>query len=290
LTRIIEIGAGESHCTLAPELGGSLLSWTVAGQPMLRSASDAEIASGKRLGLASFPLVPWSNRIGNGRFVWAGRKIAITPNFAPEPHAIHGIGWEDAWQVAAQSQNSATLTLEHPGDARWPWAFSARQTVNVEAHSLSIAMSAQNTSAQSAPLAFGHHPYFDIDGASLWFTATRVWMNGDNMLPAKSEMPSGMVDFSVHGSLAGRVVDHCFAGWNGTARISWDGRPLALAISSNLPGALVFVPQGGDRFCFEAVPHSNDAINRTDADPPMPVIAPGASFEARLCFTAVPVG
>jgi aldose 1-epimerase len=288
MTQMIEIGADESRCTLAPKLGGSILSWTVAGQPLLRSASDAEIASGKRLGLASFPLVPWSNRIGGGRFAWGGRDIAITPNFAPEPHAIHGIGWNEAWAVEAQSRSSATLTLEHQGDARWPWAFWAQQSVSVEAGRLTIAMSARNLSSESAPLAFGHHPYFDREGASLWFKAKRVWMNGEDMLPTESEVPSGRFDFSEEGSLAGRAVDHCFAGWDGAARIAWEGRPLGLSITSDLPAAVVYVPQGGDRFCFEPVPHSNNALNRADADPPMPVIAPGAVFEASLCFTAVP--
>jgi aldose 1-epimerase len=188
LTQRIEIIAGESRCTLAPELGGSILSWAVEGQPMLRSASEPEIASGERLGLASFPLVPWSNRIAGGRFAWGGCVVAITPNFAPESHAIHGIGWNDVWAVEAQSKSSVTLTLQHPGDARWPWAFLARQSVSVEVDRLTVAMSARNLSSESVPLGFGHHPYFDREGASLWFTAKRVWMNDEDMLPTQSEI------------------------------------------------------------------------------------------------------
>jgi aldose 1-epimerase len=290
LTQRINLIAGESRCMLAPELGGSILSWAVAGQPMLRSATEQEITSGKRLGLASFPLVPWSNRIAGGRFVWGACEVAITPNFAPEPHAIHGIGWNEAWAVEALSQNSVTLTLQHPGDARWPWAFLARQSLSVEADRLTVAMSALNLSAESAPLGFGHHPYFDREGASLRFTAKRVWMNDEDMLPMQSEVPSGAFDFSADGSLEGRVVDHCFSGWDGAACIAWDSRPFGLSVTSDLPAAVVYVPQGGDRFCFEPVPHSNNAINRADANPPMPVIAPGGSFEASLCFKAVPRG
>jgi aldose 1-epimerase len=290
LTQRIEIIAGESRCTLAPELGGSILSWSVAGQPMLRSASEPAITSGKPLGLASFPLVPWSNRIAGGRFAWGGCAVAITPNFAPEPHAIHGIGWNEAWAVEARSQSSATLTLQHSGDARWPWAFLARQSVSVEADRLTVAMSARNLSSETVPLGFGHHPYFDREGASLWFTAKRVWMNDEDMLPKQSEVPSGVFDFSADGGLEGRAVDHCFSGWDGPARIAWDGRPFGLSMTSDLPAAVVYLPQGGDRFCFEPVPHSNNAINRADADPPMPVIAPGGSFEASLCFKAVARG
>jgi aldose 1-epimerase len=257
---------------------------------MLRSASDAEIMSGKRFALASFPLVPWSNRIKNGSFIWEGRDVVITPNFSPEPHTIHGVGWETAWQVETQSESSTTLTLEHSSDARWPWSFSARQTVSVGPESLSIAMSARNLSSEPTPLGFGHHPYFDRKGAHLWFKADRVWMNDEDMLPKSSEVPSGMFDFSADGSLEGRVLDHCFAEWDGEARIAWKRRPFELWIKSDLPAAVVYVPQHGDRFCFEAVPHSNNAINRADANPPMPVIAPGAWFEASLSFKAVARG
>jgi aldose 1-epimerase len=253
---------------------------------MLRSASEAEIKSGKRLGLASFPLVPWSNRIGGGHFRWGGRDLQITLNFVPEPHAIHGIGWDDAWQVEVQGAASITLALDHAGDARWPWPFSARQTLTVEENSLTISLSAWNNAAEPAPLAVGHHPYFDLQGASLWFNAKRVWMNGDDMLPTTAQPTSGMFDFSEHGALESRAVDHCFAGWDGKARIAWEGRPRGLIIISDLPAAVVYVPQGGDRFCFEPVPHSNNALNRDDADPPMPIVAPGESFEAVIRFSA----
>ncbi len=289
MTPIIEITAGQSRCSIAPELGGSIAGWSVLGQPMLRQTSAAEIASGKRLGLSSFPLVPWSNRIGAGRFVWGGHEVSITPNFAPEPHAIHGVGWNDIWQMEAQSANSATLTLDHKGDPRWPWAFSARQILTVKEEGLTIAMSAQNNASEAAPLGFGHHPYFDQQGASLWFNAKRVWMNDDDRLPTGSEIPSGMFDFSREGALGGRAVDHCFAGWNGKARIAWEGRPLGLLITSDLPAAVVYIPEGEDRFCFEPVPHSNNALNCTNADPPMPVVAPGGKFKAVIRFEAVAI-
>ena len=285
---MIEIKAGESHCSVTPGLGGGIAHWSVAGQQMLRGAGGPEIEPAIRSGLSSYPLVPWSNRIGNGRFKWNDREVQIATNFAPEPHSIHGIGWDDAWQIEAQSQSSVTLALEHLGDDRWPWPFLARQVLAVEADSLTIIMSARNLASEPVPLAVGHHPYFDRQGASLWFNAERVWMNGDDMLPTDSVRPSGMFDFSQNGALDGRIVDHCFAGWDGKARVAWEGRPFSMLITSDLPAAVVYVPDGVDRFCFEPVPHCNNALNLVDADPPMPIVASGRWFEARICFSAYP--
>jgi aldose 1-epimerase len=283
--RLIKITAGESCATLLPGAGGCIAGWTVNGQPMLRQSNADQIAAGSPLGLSSFPLVPFSNRIGDARFDWQGREIAITPNFTPETHAIHGTGWEDSWQVEALGDDTVTLALDHPGDPSWRWAFSARQCFTVTPSALILTLSARNLAQEAAPLAFGHHPYFDAADASLSFGARYVWMNGDDMRPTEQQRPEGMFDFSTGGSLDGRMIDHCYAGWDGQAQINWAGRKLALHIASTLPAAVVYIPEGEDYFCFEPVPHSNNALNRPDADPPMPVIAPGDMFQATICFT-----
>lgn len=288
MTPILEIAAGDSLCRIAPALGGSLLGWQVAGQPMLRSASEHEFLAGDRLGLASFPLVPYSNRIGNAVFHLGGARISLTANFPPEPHAIHGTGWEDAWEVTARTENAATLELHHAGDCRWPWPFVARQEIAVGPGQLTLGLSATNLADEAVPLAFGHHPYFDSAGASLQFEAGSIWLNGADMLPTGREEVSGSFDFNSAAPLGERQIDHCYSGWDGRARIAWLDRALALEIASDLPAAVVYIPRGGDRFCFEPVPHSNDALNRSDAMPPAPTIAPGESFTAQIALRAVP--
>ena len=77
------------------------------------------------------------------------------------------------------------------------------------------------------------------------------------------------------------------AGVSGPVQISWVGRPLRLEIGSNLPAAVVYVPKGGDSFCFEPVPHINNALNLPGHAPAMPIIAPGERFEAEIDFKVV---
>jgi galactose mutarotase-like enzyme len=57
---------------------------------MLRTASAEAIAAHDPLGMASFPLVPYSNRIADARFGWAGQThadvdhaVVYTPAGAP---------------------------------------------------------------------------------------------------------------------------------------------------------------------------------------------------------------
>ncbi len=288
MNTVLEIASGESRCTIAPRLGGSLTGWRVAGQALLYCASDTDVALGDCLMLASFPLVPYSNRIGNARFEYAGASIALTANSPPEPHAIHGTGWKNAWTVSAQSADAVILDLNHRADARWPWPFSARQEIAVTPAGLSLNLTATNLADQAVPLGFGHHPYFDSAGARLQFVADSVWQNGPDMLPTTQVAARGLFNFANPTAVAERQIDHCFSDWDGRARINWKDRPLALEIASDLPAAVVYIPAGGDRFCFEPVPHCNDALNRHDAMPRFPVIEPGESFTARIVFAAIP--
>jgi aldose 1-epimerase len=286
---MLAISSGEATCTIYPELGGSLASWTVAGQAMLRPADAAAIAEGDLRGMASFPLVPFSNRIGHGRFLWDGQTITLAQNFAPELHAIHGIGWQRVWSVADHNDDALTLTLSHAGDDKWPWPFAAIQRIRVGKDRLTLVLSVRNLADRAVPLAFGHHPYFDAACATLLFAADEVWMSGEDRLPTIPRPPNFLFDFRNGAPIEGRDIDHCYAGVSGPVRISWADRPLALEIMSSpqLEAAVVYIPKGGDVFCFEPVPHISNALNLPGHAPAMPVIALGETFETTIMMRAL---
>jgi aldose 1-epimerase len=284
---LITISDKRSQCVLCPELGGSVFAWTVDGQAMLREPDNSALPTGSPLTLASFPLVPYSNRIGNARFDWNGQTVHLAPNFSPEPHAIHGIGWRRPWQAELVEAHRCILTLEHEGDEHWPFAFTALQSFVVGDGALIIRSTAINRADEPVPLAFGHHPYFDQQGASLRFNATSLLMNGEDALPMDGIDPDGQCDFSEAAAVAGRDIDHCYADWDGYAEIRWDDRPLALEIRSDMKAAVVYIPLGGAAFCFEPVPHVNNALNRPDLAPVMPVIEPGEAFLSTITLQTV---
>lgn len=280
---------GLDRCELFPQVGGSIGGWTVHGQEMLRAASAAAVSAYDPFGMASFPLVPYSNRIANGEFEWNGNGFALTRNFPPEPHAIHGVGFERPWVCAARSADSALLTLNHRPDGAWPWPFEARQRITLAERELSLELSAVNLAPHPVPLAFGHHPYFPRRGAQLRFDARSVWLVGGNGLPSEPAVVAGRFDFSKGAPVEELEVDHCFTGWSGPARISWQDKPLALEVTASaaLGSAVVYIHNGAEGFCFEPVPHINNALNLRAHEPAMPVVAPGESFCAGIRFRAV---
>src|SRR5271157_1472079 len=139
---MLTLQAGDSSLVLAPEIGGAIVGWTLGGTPLLRKPSPDAIMHRDVHGLGCFPLVPFSNRIALGRFRWAGHDHALDRNLGDHPHAIHGVGWQSTWQVAAVSRDAATLSLAHHATGEqarhWPFPFEAEQRFALAADGLSV--------------------------------------------------------------------------------------------------------------------------------------------------------
>ena len=56
------------------------------GVDLLRRAPDG---ADDPLAMASFPLVPYANRIAQGRFAFDGADHQLPRNFGDHPHSIH---------------------------------------------------------------------------------------------------------------------------------------------------------------------------------------------------------
>ena len=275
---------GDAECEIWPDKGGSIARWAIAGQNMFRTTAPGARADALPTCMASFPLVPFSNRIGFGRFDWKGKTIKLKLNARPEPHSLHGTGWIARWTATELTENAVVLSYEHHPDQYWPWHFSAEQHIVITNDGLTIQMKARNLSDRPAPLAFGHHPAFDSEGATLAFNASTVWLSGDEGLPAFAETPNTAFDFTNGGRVTGRVLDNGYAGWDGKANIRWDNRPRELVIISDMRAAVVYVPDDESHFCFEPVPHIINALNLPDQQPSMPIVAPGASVASNIQF------
>lgn len=247
------------RCELLPELGGCVLGLWRGEEPLLRTAGPAPLQSARQAG--SYPLVPYSNRIGNSQFQWQGKTYTLPLNNAPEPHVIHGVGFERAWTAEEVAADRAVLTLRHPGDASWPFAFDAQQTFSLRPDGLEMALQITNTAPHVAPVGLGWHPFFvKRAGCHIAFAAQGRWEMGADKLPTHCSPQSGL-----NQDCTELTVDHCFEGWDGLVLLS-DARH-RLRIESSLGRLVVFTTPQRDSIAIEPVSHVNNALGLASQDP-----------------------
>ena len=269
----LALSAGDLRLALRPDLGGSIAGLWRGDLPVLRSTEAATLATARQS--ATYPLVPYSNRLGYRRFRWLGHDHTTTPNFDDSPHSLHGVAWQRAWDVTSSSATEAELRYVHTADAQWPFAFEARQRFVLTPDALEVHLVFTNTAAHAQPVGLGWHPYFPKRPHSrLHIELTDRWESDASGLPTR-RVPQPGID----GDVAHLNFDHCFEGWKGAARIRDD--KLSMKLTSSLPYLVVYTPHTSPYYCVEPVSHVSNAIHMADpAAHGLRTLAAGATFDA----------
>ena len=255
---------GASSIVVAPEHGAGLIGWMLGRTPLLRRGLPQAAVDGNPPTMGCFPLLPYCNRIGQGRFTWNGTSYRLRGNFGDAAHTIHGLGWQRAWAITAVSQRAVTLALAHRPDPDWPFAFDAFLTYALD-EALTITIGLTNRHATPAPAGIGLHPYFPkAYDPALRFNATGAWQNGDNALPCAFATPPAAWRHMKPRAVSQSRLDNCFTGWDQTAEFAAGPASLRIAACDAFACLQVFTPSWADFFCVEPVTHIPDAINRPD--------------------------
>jgi aldose 1-epimerase len=142
MTASIELACEGLRCQIAPALGGCIAGLWLGDVPVLRSTPAAQLATARQAG--SYPLVPFSNRMGTPRC--SGRAPAIrwcatTATSRMPSTAWAGSGPGRCWTPMTAWRCCRTSTA--PTHA-WPFAFDASQTFRIAPGSLELTLSVTN--------------------------------------------------------------------------------------------------------------------------------------------------
>ena len=152
------LAAGDAEVTIDAVQGGRLASLRVAGHELLVTDADR----GPML-WGCYPMVPWAGRVRDGRFTFRGEAHQL-PLDAP-PHAIHGVGYRNAWTAIGP----AALGL----DLDWPLGGTATQAFALTPDALTLTMTV-TAGDRAMPVVAGWHPCFRpdlrlaVDPVELW--------------------------------------------------------------------------------------------------------------------------
>lgn len=194
-------------------------------------------------------LAPWPNRIDSGRYTFRGGTFEVPVNEASTGTALHGlVVWAD-WQVAERS--AAAVVLEHTlhGQPGYPHQLLLRAEFTLSAESgLTVAVSAVNSGRTAAPYGVSSHPYLTVgdtlvDACEVQFTASRVLMTDDRLLPLELKDTAGSdFDFSEPRVLGSMSLDHAFTGlpadgWEASLRDPASGAVTVLSAPAGPAGS-----------------------------------------------------
>ena len=281
---LLSLRAGKLAVGLAPEAGGSIAWFVLNGVgDLLRPASDVALASGTGKDTACYPLVPFSNRIANGRLAFGDEIIRLQTNWPGVRHPMHGDGWARAWNVVRHDRQSAELAFIHEGtegNARWPFRYRARQVVTLDEAGLTIGLSIENLEDRDVPAGLGLHPFFVRDAdTELACRLSGVWRTDAEVLPVQRVPLPPEWDFSQSRPVARMDLDHCFDGWDGHATVAWprSGLRLDLVATEAFRHLVIYVPAGQRYFCVEPVSHANGTVGQSP-------LAAGAILAGEVSF------
>ncbi|MEL6567951.1 MAG: hypothetical protein AAFQ22_05995 [Pseudomonadota bacterium] len=152
---------GDWELIAVPGRGGALAACRHKGSPILREAMDIAEGDGSVINAAAYPMVPFCGRILDARLVFEGAEYLLDRNFAPEPHAIHGTGWQSHWSIDIAEDRLSMALMDD--SLRWPWAFMAEQSFSLDGEALQLKMKLINIGERRMPAGLGWHPFFSGD-------------------------------------------------------------------------------------------------------------------------------
>ena len=251
-----------SEVLICPHIGGAIAHYVWNELDILRRAPDDAISDENVRQMGSYALVPYSNRIGNAQLIAGDRTYALQPNFPPEPHSIHGFGWQRAWRIESSTTDSVQLSLGHDPDDAWPFSCHSRQSICLNDNALTLELSVTNLDTHPMPAGLGFHPFFPVtEEAYLQSQWNGVWKAGPDLLPHAWECSSPATDFSHSRSISGWRIDNCFTGWNRTASLKYAEYRVAISASEACSNMVVYSPGDQRNFiALEPVTHINNGF------------------------------
>lgn len=253
-----------SEVIIAPELGASILAYNYMADDKCVAIFPNRVGAVDVTGTACFPLVPFSNRIREGKFSWQGDQIQLPLNQLPERHTNHGHGWQAVWNVDEQTETSLTLSYLHEAN-EWPFSYKSIYRIELQNGELLQTLTLINLSSGEMPAGLGLHPYFSrTEQASLNADVKQMWQVDNESMPvtvidapASIKSEQGMI-------ISANQLDNTFIDFPAKAKICWPEWQMSAHISSsiNCKFMVVYSPEKQDFFCVEPVTHAPNAINK----------------------------
>lgn len=285
--QIQRLGNDVFEIELLPAVGGRLHRIRAYGHDLLRTPPDPETHVSDPFFWGCFPLVPWSNRVPNGRIVFRGRVVDVPCNFGDT--AIHGEAYARPWTV----EGTRDLSFRG-GQFGFPWPYEARQLHTIDGSTWTLSLTVTNTGDTEMPAGLGIHPWFAAGaGLEAAFPAGLTY-------PLVNHIPSGP-PVPVTGPLDRRTLSLIPWGldniWTGLTahQIELFRRDIGLRMTFSFTPSATHITaasvEQNDAVAIEPVTHATDGFRLLAEGLPgaIGVLQPGETLGVTYTLSVMPV-
>ncbi|XVX19640.1 aldose 1-epimerase family protein [Actinomycetota bacterium] len=284
------IRRGDAEATVV-EVGGGLRELLVGGLELTAGYAADEMCSSGR----GQVLMPWPNRIRDGRYTFDGVEQQLPITEPAMDNASHGLARWTLWELLEHTDDSVTVGYRVHPQPGWPGHLDLRLVYRLVDGGIEVDASAENTGAVAVPFGFGAHPYVGIGDADLaevelTIGAGQVLEVDERQLPTGLVAVSGDRDFRGGRAVAETELDTAYTGlervdgrWEVT--VAAPGRPAVVVWADEaLDWMQVFTKKaradqpGRHGIAVEPMSCPPDAFNSGDS---LVVLQPGERWQAR---------
>jgi aldose 1-epimerase len=205
---------GGGYRAVVTECGGGLRVLEYDGDPLVQGYAEDQPASAGRGQL----LLPWPNRIRDGKYTFDGRDLQLPVNEVARNNASHGLSRWASWTLEEQTAQSVSLVYRLMAQPGYPWTVDLHVLYDLSADGLTVTVTATNLTDSGAPYAQGAHPYLTVgdtpvDGWELTVPAQVRLTVDDRLIPTGRERVADTdYDFRSGRPLGRSALDTAFTG------------------------------------------------------------------------------
>jgi aldose 1-epimerase len=219
----VELSAGDQQLVV-DLIGGGLRAYSARGRAILDGYAESGGATSGR----GQVLIPWPNRLEDGRYDWDGATHQLPLTEPERRNAIHGLVRREAWSLVAHEDDRAVVEYRLERQPGYPFSLALRIEYTLSPDGLRVETWADNTGAESAPFGAGMHPYLAgrVDDVVLRAPGRVLLHTDERALPTSRAPVAGTeYDFTSPRRIGSTQLDTAFTdlerGADGLARVEF---------------------------------------------------------------------
>ena len=201
------------------EVGAAVREFRVGERDVFQSFERSALSAG----FHGAVLLPWPNRLADGRYEFDGEQHQVPISEPSRMTALHGLSPWRPWSLVAQDPNRVALSLALLPSPGYPFFLDTTVEYRLDQNGLEVRTTARNVGDRACPYAVGFHPWLSsgdatIDECTLALDVTHRLTTDDRLLPVGEEEVAGTpYDFREPRRVDSLVLDDAFTGVGRTA-------------------------------------------------------------------------